>query len=253
MQNEHEMREVMRSPEAVLPGITESSTDAAAQDQEPRNHGLEKDHDIDGGPQSPETLVSDDEVDQHVAVCSKNYRSSKHEFGRWLREKKRRLVGRGRDGDWEPYLKAPERDIPLSTANDLIRRFEERESLRPIKTKVPESGTFATEPPHASVGESDNADVVPSAVSTKSGRKRRLGFVDENELDNQRQQIASAPVRVMLVYSRAERAVFDKYVVALFTPLRAAFPAVEDERRVLSLIVLEALRRAYNECSQGAA
>jgi len=208
---------------------------------------------IGGDPQTPEMLVSDDELDEHVAVCCRNYRSSKHELGRWLREKKRRLVGRGRDGDWEPWLKAPERDIPLSTANDLVRRFEEREGFRAIKEKVPESGTLSTESPKDNVG-GDNNDASPAVVNLASGKKqRRIGFVDETELDSKRQQVASAPVRVTLVYSRTERTEFDRYVVALFSSLRPAFPSEEDERRVLSLIVLEALRRAYSECSQDAA
>jgi len=130
-------------PEATSTGMPQS-TPPASQDAEqtttqdvPQKNGAESQDS-----QLPEMRVSDEEVDRQVAACWKNYRTSKHELGRWLREKKRRLVGRGRNGEWEPWVTAPERDIPLSTANDLIRRFEEREGLRPVVVKVPDSGTF---------------------------------------------------------------------------------------------------------------
>jgi hypothetical protein len=257
------MEEEVRTSEVTTTTRLQSTTPPASQDAEqttaqavPQDDRAESQDD----PQRPEMLVSEEEVDQNVIASNKSCRHATHESGRWLREKKRRLVGRGRDGDWEPWLRSPEIDIPLSTANDRIRRFEEREGLRPIFEKVPDSGTFQNageatleKQPTDAGGPPTGSGTSSLTAASKQMKRQRTGYVDRTELEKKKEQVAAAPVRVILVYSRTELDAFNGYTTALFQPFRQMFPDVDDANRLTSLIVLEALRRAYSERETNAA
>lgn len=68
--------------------------------------------------------------------------TSKHEVGRILHELRPFYSRQGRNGNWRKFLRA--RGLAVSTANNLIMRYEEAAGLRETKpqTKRPKSGHF---------------------------------------------------------------------------------------------------------------
>jgi hypothetical protein len=73
------------------------------------------------------------------------------------------------------------------------------------------------------------------------------------ELEEQKYLREIAPIRVTLVFSRADQKLFDTYVTALFSPFRSAIPETDNAQIIKSHIVLEALRREFETCAQVAA
>jgi hypothetical protein len=146
---------------------------------------------------------------------------SRHEVGRLLRDLRPFYSKQGRSGGWRPFLRS--RSLAVSTANDLIRRYEEESDLRP---KRPNSGHF---------GETGKP-----GTEIVSGAAGQHDSHDEEETAEDTQE-------VKLVYTRQEAAEFKAAATALAkagtygaeNPMQAIYHAVVNAACDLTLITKE--------------
>jgi hypothetical protein len=134
-------------------------------------------------------------------------------------------------------------------------------SIRTIQLLLQEPGNTSRKKPSAknSPGQGDTSVAAPATPGTPESPTAdaepivQLGAVSLAELEEQKYLREIAPIRVTLVFSRADQKLFDTYVTALFAPFRSAIPETDNAQIIKSHIVLEALRREFETREQIAA
>lgn len=178
----------------------------------------------------------------------------------------------------KPYLleararyKKPGRRVPVPgqpTWTEWVERVSGY-SVRTIQLLLQESGKSGRKrggrkpDENFSRGSGENEGGVDVAAAATPGKPEnttantepivQLGAVSLVELEEQKSLREIAPIRVTLVFSRADQKLFDTYVTALFAPFRLAIPETDNAQIIKSRIVLEALRREFEARAQVAA